>query len=105
MITLTESAAKELLNMKKETGDTGEFLRLAVEEGGCSGHEYGMGFDDPQEGDVRLESAGIKMVVDPESLKLLKGITIDFNDGLHGKGFEIKNPNAKNSCGCGKSFN
>ena len=79
-------------------------LRLFVESGGCSGLQYGMKFDEPAEGDASFESEGVSIVVDPKSLEHLKGTTVDFDDGLHGKGFEIRNPNARTTCGCGKSF-
>jgi iron-sulfur cluster assembly protein/iron-sulfur cluster insertion protein len=80
-------------------------LRLFIETGGCSGLQYGMSFDEPKDGDAAFESEGVAIVVDPKSLEHLNGTTVDFDDGLHGKGFEIKNPNAHTTCGCGKSFN
>ncbi len=76
-----------------------------METGGCSGFQYGMSFDEGKPDDARFESEGVQIVVDPTSLAYLDGSTIDFDDGLHGKGFEIKNPNAQSTCGCGKSFN
>ena len=79
-------------------------LRVFVETGGCSGFQYGMSFDEPKPDDTQLESEGVKIVIDPASLAYLSGSAIDFDDGLHGKGFEIKNPNAQSTCGCGKSF-
>lgn len=105
MIHLTESAAKQIQELKKENEAENLPLRLVVEGGGCSGFQYGMGFDEPQEDDVQLTSGGVSLVIDPHSYEHIKGITIDFNDGLHGKGFEFTNPNAKSTCGCGKSFN
>ena len=80
-------------------------LRLFVETGGCSGYQYGMSFDDPKEGDQAFESEGVTILVDAAALAQLKGSSIDFDDGLQGKGFEIRNPNAHATCGCGKSFN
>lgn len=80
-------------------------LRVLVESGGCSGFQYGMAFDDRKEGDAEFESEGVAIVMDPTSVAYMKGSSIDFDDGLHGKGFEIKNPNAQSTCGCGKSFN
>ena len=79
-------------------------LRVFVESGGCSGFQYGMSFDERKEGDAELESEGVPVLIDPTSLAYLNGSAIDFDDGLHGKGFEIKNPNAQSTCGCGKSF-
>ena len=80
-------------------------LRVFIETGGCSGFQYGMSFDEPKADDTLLESEGVPVLIDPASLAYLNGSNIDFDDGLHGKGFEIKNPNATSTCGCGKSFN
>lgn len=104
-ITLTEAAAEQIRILAEEDSEEGQYLRFGVEEGGCSGHEYAMGFDFPQEGDIQMESQGINIIIDPESFEYLKGIQVDFNDGLDGKGFSFDNPNAKRHCGCGKSFN
>ena len=79
-------------------------LRVLVESGGCSGFQYGMAFDDAKPDDTEFSSEGVAIVVDPASLAYLDGSSIDFDDGLHGKGFEIRNPNAQSTCGCGKSF-
>ncbi len=79
-------------------------LRVFVEGGGCSGFQYGMSFDEKKDGDSELVSEGVPLLIDATSLAYLDGSTIDFDDGLHGKGFEIKNPNAQSTCGCGKSF-
>jgi iron-sulfur cluster assembly protein/iron-sulfur cluster insertion protein len=105
MINLTPRAAARVQAMRQESGSAEKSLRLFVESGGCSGMQYGMSFDDAKEGDRAFESEGVALVVDPKSLELLDGVQVDFDDGLHGKGFEIHNPNAKSSCGCGKSFN
>jgi iron-sulfur cluster assembly protein/iron-sulfur cluster insertion protein len=105
MITLSSRAADRVRTMQSEAAAGAKRLRLLVDSGGCSGQQYGMAFDEPKAGDQEFESEGVRMVVDPASLALLAGVTIDFDDGLHGKGFEIKNPNAKSTCGCGKSFN
>ncbi len=80
-------------------------LRVLVESGGCSGFQYGMSFDASKPDDTILESEGVPILIDPASLAYLQGSVIDFDDGLQGKGFEIKNPNAESTCGCGKSFN
>lgn len=90
--------------MHAELPDRDKRLRVFVESGGCSGFQYGMSFDAPKDGDIELASEGVPMLLDPASLAYLDGSTIDFDDGLHGKGFEIKNPNATSTCGCGKSF-
>jgi iron-sulfur cluster assembly accessory protein len=104
MIKLTKSAAEKILDLQKENGAEDQFMRLSVEPGGCSGMEYAMGFGDKKEEDELVESNGVSLVVDPVSLTYLDEIEVDFDDGLHGKGFEIRNPNAQNTCGCGRSF-
>ncbi len=104
MITLTDNAAKKVNELQEEKGAGGKRLRIFVESGGCSGFQYGMSFDLEKEGDQVLESAGVSFLMDEESLAYMKGSEIDFDDGLQGKGFEIRNPNAESTCGCGKSF-
>jgi iron-sulfur cluster assembly protein/iron-sulfur cluster insertion protein len=106
MITLTERAAKQVELLQKDLGKEGEgkHLRLSVESGGCSGFQYNMYFDEPVNADTVVESEGVQIILDPSSLIYLKGSVVDFNDGLGGKGFDIQNPNAKDSCGCGRSF-
>jgi len=104
MITLTARAANRVRAMLAEAGTPARPLRVLVESGGCSGFQYGMSFDDPKPGDTSCESEGVSILLDPSSLAYLQGSEVDFDDGLHGKGFEIKNPNAQSTCGCGKSF-
>ena len=91
--------------MRSEQNAVEKRLRVLVESGGCSGFQYGMAFDVTKPGDTETESETIPIVLDEASLAYLKGAVIDFDDGLHGKGFEIENPNAQSTCGCGKSFN
>lgn len=91
--------------MHAELNEPNKRLRVFVESGGCSGFQYGMSFDERKTDDQELESEGVQFLIDPSSLAYLDGSSIDFDDGLHGKGFEIKNPNAQSTCGCGKSFN
>ena len=105
MITLTDSAAAQILKMQADKASDGQRLRIFVEPGGCSGFEYGMSFDDPKDDDSTLEDNGVPFLVDPTSFEYLDGIVVDFDDGLSGKGFEIRNPNATSTCGCGRSFN
>jgi len=104
MITLTPRAARQVRTMQEELAAPDKRLRVFVESGGCSGFQYGMSFDEPKDGDQELASEGVSILIDPSSLAYLSGSTIDFDDGLQGKGFEIKNPNAQTTCGCGKSF-
>lgn len=104
MIKLTPRAATQIRQMQKELGAEDKVLRLLVESGGCSGFQYGMSFDDPKTADQRCESEGVSVVLDETSAAYLDGSLVDFDDGLQGKGFEIKNPNAQSTCGCGKSF-
>ena len=105
MISLTPRAAAQVRELRSGLDNPAKNLRLFVENGGCSGMQYGMSFDQAKEDDVRIESEGIAIVIDSVSHSHLEGSSIDFDDGLHGKGFEVKNPNAHTTCGCGKSFN
>ena len=105
MITLTPRAAQQVRTMQAELAAPDKRLRVLVESGGCSGFQYGMSFDQQKPDDKEIVSEGVSLVVDPTSLAYLQGTLIDFDDGLHGKGFELKNPNAQSTCGCGKSFN
>lgn len=105
MITLTARAAKQVRSMQNDLSAPQKRLRVFVESGGCSGFQYGMSFDEPKADDVQFQSEGVDVIMDPSSLAYMNGSAIDFDDGLHGKGFEIKNPNAQSTCGCGKSFN
>ncbi|HXA79892.1 MAG TPA: iron-sulfur cluster insertion protein ErpA [Opitutaceae bacterium] len=105
MITLSPRAAAQVRTLSQERQAADKRLRVFVESGGCSGLQYGISFDEPKDGDTTFESEGLQLLIDASSLAYLDGSNIDFDDGLHGKGFEIKNPNAHSSCGCGKSFN
>ncbi len=80
-------------------------VRISVQAGGCSGASYGMEFaEQPEAGEVKLVSNGVTLYLSPEHAPLLNGVQIDYVDELMGGGFKIANPNAKSSCGCGKSF-
>jgi iron-sulfur cluster assembly protein/iron-sulfur cluster insertion protein len=105
MITLTPRAARQVQAMHAAQGDERKKLRVLVEGGGCSGIQYGMSFDLPKAEDQTFDTEGVQVLVDAASLAYLNGTSIDFDDGLQGKGFEIRNPNAQSTCGCGKSFN
>ena len=104
MITVTDSAIRQLQSLVAEKGEPGKGLRILVEHGGCAGMQYGMGLDEPKEGDELVERDGVRVMIDPESLGYLQGSTIDYCDDLTGTGFRIQNPNAVRSCGCGTSF-
>ena len=106
VVNLTESAAAKIKQlMAEEPAGEAEVLRVAIQGGGCSGFQYGLGFDrGSMEGDVELEQHGVTVVVDPFSAPYLQGATVDFVDGLQESGFKIDNPNASGSCGCGHSF-
>jgi iron-sulfur cluster assembly protein/iron-sulfur cluster insertion protein len=104
MIRLTASALEAITKLAAERAQPGQMLRVSIKSGGCSGMEYAMEFSDPAETDDTFEQDGLSYLVDRKSLKLLDGSEIDFDDGLSGKGFEIRNPNADSTCGCGRSF-
>jgi iron-sulfur cluster assembly protein/iron-sulfur cluster insertion protein len=105
MITLTDSAVAQIKQLQAEKASAGQTLRILVEAGGCSGFEYGMSFDVKKDDDQLFESNGVAFLVDATSLEYLDGSVVDFDDGLSGKGFEVRNPNASSTCGCGRSFN
>jgi iron-sulfur cluster assembly accessory protein len=104
IVTLTESAAGQIKNMLSTPENAGKNLRVYVEGGGCSGLQYGMVFDEKRADDIVVEHFGVGVVVDPFSANYLRGSVVDFSDELTGGGFKISNPNARQSCGCGKSF-
>lgn len=105
MITITELAAEKLSEMLAAEENPELFLRVGVKEGGCSGFSYGMGFDDEQhEDDTVLEVQGLKVAVDNDSAKYLRGLIIDYKESAMSGGFTIDNPNATVTCGCGSSF-
>jgi iron-sulfur cluster insertion protein len=104
-ITISDSAARRIAALKAQEAAEGAFLRIAVSGGGCSGFQYGLSFDEETSpDDVVFEHGGIRVVVDDVSLELLNGSEVDFVEDLMGASFQIKNPNAASSCGCGNSF-
>lgn len=104
-VTLTESAARRVGVLRQQENAPNAFLRLAVSGGGCSGFQYGFSFDDErQDDDLAFERDGVTLVVDPVSLELVKGAEIDFVEDMMGASFQVRNPNAATSCGCGNSF-
>ena len=103
-ITLTSRAAQKFQHILKEEGKESWGLRFGIRAGGCSGYEYQLDFSkSPKEDDAVFHSEGIAIHVNEQMVERLMGCHIDFVDGLHGSGFKISNPNAKGSCGCGKS--
>jgi iron-sulfur cluster assembly accessory protein len=108
MINVTEMAAEKINELLVEENKTGAGLRVFVQGGGCSGFQYGLMIDEG-EGDATsdqvFEVNGVRLFVDPISLRYLRGAEVDFVDNQMGGGFTIKNPNARSTCGCGSSFN
>ncbi|HTC17493.1 MAG TPA: iron-sulfur cluster insertion protein ErpA [Stellaceae bacterium] len=104
-VSLSASAAKRVKELKAQENLPNAFLRLAVSGGGCSGFQYGFSFDDARQPEDRVfERDGVQLVVDETSLGLLAGAEIDFVEDMMGAAFQVKNPNAASSCGCGNSF-
>jgi len=106
MITVHANAVKHLKEILSEDGaaEKGYGLRLLVERGGCAGMQYGMNIDHRTDEDAVFGEAGTQLYVDPESLKFLDGIELQYSDELTDSGLKIVNPNAARSCGCGTSF-
>jgi iron-sulfur cluster assembly protein len=107
MITVTEKAKKRLseLMLADSFDPTAHFVRVGVKGGGCSGLSYQLAFDkEPSDQDQVIEDNGMRIVVDKKSLLYLAGTSLEFSDGLNGKGFVFHNPNASRTCGCGESF-
>jgi len=104
-ILFTESAANKLKTLIEEEGNADLKLRVFVRGGGCSGFQYGFTFDElTNEDDTVLNKKGVQLLIDPMSFQYLAGAEIDYQDGLEGAQFVIKNPGAKSTCGCGSSF-
>ena len=104
-VSLTEKAAGQVRKIREDEDlDEELHLRVAVEGGGCSGLSYQLGFDKRSDEDEVLISRGIEIIVDPKHMMYLKGISIDYPDGLDARGFTFDNPNATETCGCGSSF-
>lgn len=104
-LNVTAAAREQILKLQATSHHEGQALRVFVQGGGCSGLTYGMQFDQSTEADQVIDAgSGLKLIVDPASAPLLNGVEIDFLLSLETSGFKIKNPNAKASCSCGKSF-
>ncbi|MBI5383644.1 MAG: iron-sulfur cluster assembly accessory protein [Verrucomicrobia bacterium] len=105
LIKVTPSAAEKVKSLLTKQGRAQGVLRVAVIGGGCSGLQYKMDLQDaPANRDILVESAGIKVVVDPKSALYVTGSELDFIDALQGGGFKVTNPNAATTCSCGESF-
>lgn len=104
LVRVTESAAKKLVSLK-EREHSGDYLRVRVTGGGCSGLAYKLKFvESPKPGDLLVQSHGASILIDTKSALYLKGMTLDYSDKLVAGGFKFNNPNAKASCSCGESF-
>lgn len=104
-VNLTANAAKRVAALRAQENAPGAFLRLAVSGGGCSGFQYGFSFDQAKNADDHVfERDGVTLVIDEVSLELVKGAEIDFVEDMMGAAFQVRNPNAASSCGCGNSF-
>ena len=104
-IDLTPAAFTEARRLLVSESDTAKnALRVYVEQGGCSGMQYGLVFDEEREGDHRIDFEGLFVVVDKISADHLRGSVVDFSDDLNDGGFKVSNPKAKTTCGCGQSF-
>ena len=104
-VSLSATAAQRIAALIAAEGNPALMLRLAVSGGGCSGFQYGFSFDDARNEDDRVfERDGVRLLVDSTSLDLLGGAEVDFVEDLVGAAFQVRNPNASSSCGCGSSF-
>ena len=103
-VTLTEKAASKVKDALSKQSNKGAGLRLYVSGGGCSGFQYGLAFDDKNDGDHVIESHGVILLVDEQSARYLDGSSVDYVESVMGEGFHVENPNATETCGCGHSF-
>ncbi|HKI56898.1 MAG TPA: iron-sulfur cluster assembly accessory protein [Trueperaceae bacterium] len=104
-MTVSPAAAAKAAELLESSGKEGAAIRVFVKSGGCSGYQYGMAIDDRRlEGDREFASEGVPLVVDARSWPLVKGSQVDYVENLMGGGFQVNNPNATSSCGCGHSF-
>ena len=104
-LVFTDSAANKVKQLIDEEGNPDLKLRVFVIGGGCSGFQYGFTFDEVQgDDDTAMQKNGVTLLIDPMSYQYLNGAEIDYQEGLEGAQFVIKNPNAQSTCGCGSSF-
>ena len=105
LLGFTSAAAKKVAELIEEEGNQELMLRIYVQGGGCSGFQYGFTFDETvNEGDEKIVTDGVALLIDPMSLQYLMGAEVDYSEGLQGAQFVIRNPNAQTTCGCGSSF-
>lgn len=104
VVNLTEAAATKVTGFQGEESHRGKIFRVYIEGGGCSGFQYGFTFDERREDDSLVAVGTVQVLVDPQSAMYLQGATVDWQEGLSGAGFVVRNPNASGSCGCGMSF-
>lgn len=101
----TDAAANKVKALIEEEKNPNLKLRVSVDGGGCSGFQYGFGFDENvADDDTVIEKNGVSMLVDVTSMQYLNGSEVDYLEGLEGARFVVNNPNAKSTCGCGSSF-
>ncbi|MEJ1295912.1 MAG: iron-sulfur cluster insertion protein ErpA [Candidatus Sedimenticola sp. (ex Thyasira tokunagai)] len=104
-LVFTAAAASKVAALIEEEGKPDLMLRVYIQGGGCSGFQYGFAFDEEEkEGDLRVVTDGVTLLVDPMSMQYLGGSEVDYTEGLQGSQFVIRNPNAATTCGCGSSF-
>ena len=104
-LVFSDAAASKVRALIEEEGNPDLKLRVFVSGGGCSGFQYGFTFDEvTNEDDTAMEKNGVTLLIDPMSYQYLVGAEIDYQEGLEGAQFVIKNPNAQTTCGCGSSF-
>ena len=104
-LTFTGAAAAKVAQLIDEEGNPDLMLRIYVQGGGCSGFQYGFTFDENEnEGDSKVVTDGVTLLIDPMSIQYLMGAEVDYSEGLQGAQFVIRNPNATTTCGCGSSF-
>lgn len=104
-IAVTEQAARKARSLAEREGSPDACLRLRVTAGGCAGFSYQLSFEDgPVEDDHVIEAHGLRVLVDPKSVPIVKGSTLEFSDALLGGGFKVLNPHATSECSCGESF-
>ena len=106
MVTLTDIATEKVKAFldSEDAAASGAGLRVGVRGGGCSGFQYALALDEQRDDDHVFENSGIRVLVDPASLRYVDGSTVDYTESFQGSGFEVSNPNTVASCGCGSSF-